>query len=178
MIVLAFDTETTGLIDNGTLPLDKQPECIEFAGTLVDLDSGEILNEFSTLIRSSRMPLPTVITKITGIKDADLADAPAFSAVAETIRAAIESAPAVLAHNASFDVEMVTQEFRRLGQTVTWPLILCTVEQSLFYSGFRLSLTALYELLFKEKFPEAHRAGGDVSALVRCAVEMRKRGDL
>jgi DNA polymerase III epsilon subunit-like protein len=104
-------------------------------------------------------------------------DSPTFQVVAPRIKAFLEKAPLVIAHNARFDCDMIEVEFERIRETIAWPPVICTVEQSMHYSSKRLSLTQLYEYMFKEKFTDAHRAGGDVSALVRIAIEMRKRGD-
>src|SRR6187399_3181485 len=40
MIALVFDTETTDLVTNRTLRLDRQAEVIEFYGVVADLTSG------------------------------------------------------------------------------------------------------------------------------------------
>jgi DNA polymerase III epsilon subunit-like protein len=90
----------------------------------------------------------------------------------------IEAAPLVIAHNASFDVEMVDIEAARCGAKIVWPRCLCTVEQSSYVIGHRLTLGALHEHLLGEKFEGAHRAKVDVAALIRCVAEMVKRGML
>lgn len=178
MKVLAFDTETTGLVSNHTMKLDKQPEVIEFYGCLVDLSSGEILDELEQLIRPSK-DITEEITRITSIDDAMVADSPAFAQVQESIKTFIEEAPAVLAHNLSFDMEVLDLEMERLNRSISWPKMrICTVEQTVHLKGFRLSLSGLHDHLFNETFPEAHRAKNDVIAMVRCAVELHKRGEI
>lgn len=175
MIALVFDTETTGLIDNRTIKLASQPHVIEFMSQLVDLDGGHVGSETELLIRPPE-PLPEKIVKITGITDEMLVGAPSFSDVATVIRTAIESAPLVIAHNASFDAEMLDIEFDRLGQKIAWPRLICTVEQTVHLRGYRMTLTQLHSFLIGGGHAEAHRARSDVEALVRCIVEMRKRG--
>ena len=178
MKVLAFDTETTGLIDNHTMKLTKQPEVIEFYGCLVDLSSGEVINEVEQLIKPSEK-ISAEITRITNITDEMVKDAPPFAQVQERIRIFIEGAPAVLAHNLSFDMEVLGLEMERLSASISWPQIrICTVEQTVHLKGFRLSLANLHEHLFNEPFPEAHRAKNDVVAMVRCAVELHKLGEI
>jgi len=85
------------------------------------------------------------------------------------------------AHNLAYDMEMLEFEFKRLNDTLKglWnkPLI-CTVEQTVHLRGIRLSLSALHEYLFNEKFEGAHRAKADVQAQVRCFMELKKRGEL
>lgn len=178
MIVTAFDTETTNLINSGMVPIDKQPEIIEFYGCRVDLTTGEVLAEVDELIKPRR-PLTPETTRITGIKEADLADRSPFAAFADPIAALLEGSPGVMAHNLSFDMEMTALEFGRLGRILAWPRRkLCTVERTVHLRGHRMTLTHLHEHLFGEGFPDAHRARVDVQAMVRCAVELHKRGEL
>lgn len=173
---LVFDTETTGLIDNGTLALARQPEVIEFYGCVVDLDTGELIDEVDHLIRPARMPLPHKIVNITGITDEMLEGKPAFAWVADEIFELIERSPMAIAHNASYDQEILDFEARRLSRTIKWPRLVCTVEQTVAIKGVRLSLSDLHQELFGEAFEGAHRAREDVAALVRCVVELDKRG--
>lgn len=178
MWTLIFDTETTGLIDCHSMPLDKQPEVIELAATLIDLDTGETSRQIDHLFKP-RHPASEEITRITGITNTMLAGALPFEAEAAMLKATIETADAVLAHNLSFDTEMLDFEYERLDKRLEWPALrICTVEQTVHLMGYRLSLTALHDLLFKEPFPEAHRARTDVTALLRCATELRRRGDI
>jgi hypothetical protein len=73
---------------------------------------------------------------------------------------------------------MIDLEAKRLNRVIKWPPLVCTVEQSIHYKGHRMNLGDLHEHLLGVRFSGAHRAKEDVDALVRCCVEMRKRGDL
>jgi DNA polymerase III epsilon subunit family exonuclease len=173
-IAFLFDTETTGLISNNSLPLDKQPEIIEFYGCLADLETGEIYEDFETFCKPSD-PITEEITKITSITNEMVTKAPRFKSVADRIQELIEKAPVVIAHNLSFDVEMLDIEFKRMNRKLRWPRLVCTVEQTVHIKGFRLSLGALHEYLFSESFTGAHRAKADVHAMLRCCCELKKR---
>lgn len=179
---VVFDTETTGLVKSRLIKLDKQPEVIEFFACLVDLKSGKIDRELDLLIRPTveyPMSVYTIKETKTKLSNDMLYDAPTFKEVAKQIREFLEGAPRLIAHNITFDKEMIEIEHERLQQTITWPLRLdCTVEQTIHLKGHRLSLTALHTLLFDEGFEDAHRARHDVMALTRCAVELQKRGML
>lgn len=178
MIAFIFDTETSGLTDTRRIPLDKQPEIIELYAAVTDLASGDKLAEVERMIKP-RKAISDEITRITGITNDDLKDALPFSAHASDIEDALARCDAVIAHNLSFDMEMVDIEFERLGQKVAWPARrICTVEQTMHLKGHRLGLMALHELLFKEPFPKAHRARNDVDALIRCVKELLHRGEL
>lgn len=177
MRAFIFDTETTGLIENHTRRLDMQAEIIEFYGASVDLSTGEISNEIDTLIKPNRT-IPKEIIDITRITNEMVADAPQWKDVMEEIVFMIEAAPLCLGHNVAFDKEMVDIECERWKQTVNWPLVLCTIEQTMHLNGYRLSLTNLHRLLFDEPFPGAHRAKIDTQAHIRCCVELYRRGVL
>lgn len=180
-----FDTETNGLLFSRLIPLKRQPFITELYGAMVDLDADipldaqdiPVLWELDTLLNPG-VPISQEITKITGIDDEMVKDAPSFSKFAPLLRVAIESAAAVIAHNASFDREMVDVEFEREGIVLVWPPIICTVEATVHILGHRLTLQGLHEYLFGERFKEAHRARNDTRALIRCAIELRKRGEL
>lgn len=178
MKILCLDTETTGLIDNASTPLDKQPAIIEWFSCTVDTDSGEISDELELLVKPNK-PISAEITRITGIDDEMVKEARSFADVAPSIREKIESAQIACAHNLSFDREMTNLCFRRLDQYLQWPKRqICTVESSIHLRGIRLNLQTLHELLFNERFKEAHRARNDVMALVRCVIELAKRGEI
>lgn len=177
MRALLFDTETTGLIDNLTIAIDKLPEIIEFYGCYADLGNGQIESELNLLIKPSKS-ISAEVTGITGIDDEMVREAPAFGQVADEILMYIQNAPLVIAHNLSYDKDVVNTEFKRLGQCVNWPPVLCTVEQTIHIKGFRLSLSALHETLFNEPFSGAHRAKVDVKALLRCCVRLYEMGEL
>ena len=172
---LFFDTETTGLIRNRKIGLDKLPEIVEFYGCYADLETGEILEELDLLMKPVR-PMSDEVVKIHGITNAAVANAPRFAENALKITDFISRAPIVIAHNLSYDTEMVDIELERIGNKIQWPQKICTVEQTVHIKGFRLSLAKLCEHLFGERFIGAHRADADVKALVKCYVELNKRG--
>jgi DNA polymerase III epsilon subunit-like protein len=172
-----FDTETTDLVANSLISEKHQPHIIEFYGCLVN-DMGEITDELGFLCDPG-VPVTPEITRITGIKPQDVQGQPPFSAFTNQILCLIGKAEAAVAHNLSFDMTVVDAEFNRLGQKVVWPKTkICTVQETEWFKGYRLSLSALHEHLFDEKFEGAHRAKVDVSVLVKCFNELRERGDV
>lgn len=183
MKALVFDTETTGLISSRMVQPEQLPEVIEFYGAMVDFAKTgkyQLLSELNLLIKPARMIQEHKvgkqnITKITGITNAMLAEAPTFSKVAARIFLAIEKAPLVIAHNAHYDVEVLDIEAERLNYKIAWPAVLCTVEATAYMRGDRLKLVELHEMLFKQKFT-AHRAKEDTTALIRCCATLHKQG--
>lgn len=177
MKAFAFDTETTGLVENRTVKDERLPEIIEFYGCEFNLKTGKIGKEVNLLIKP-RKAITDEITNITGITNEMVAKAPPFLVASREIKRMIEAQSLILAHNLSYDKEMVNIEMDRIKEKMTWPRGLCTVEQTIHLKGFRLSLTNLHEYLFGEPFSGAHRAKVDVAAMVRCCVELHKRGEL
>lgn len=178
MFIAAFDTETTGLIDNHTVKLDKQPEIIEIYACIFNDKDGKVKHEFNTFIKP-RLPITAEITKHNGITNAMVKDAAAYGYHSKQIMQMLNDAPVLTGHNLSFDVEMVAIENERIKLP---PLKLnrqiCTVEQTMHLRGMRLSLSNLHQYLFNEPFEGAHRAKVDVHAQVRCYMELKKRGEI
>ena len=185
MKAVIFDTETTGLVANHTIKIDQQAEIIEFYGAMVDLENGAVLDTLHHFIKPKKAlsNVPNfgdkkTITQITGITNEMLADKPPFAKVANEIEQFLTFLPFVIAHNVSFDTEMIDLEMERLKRKITWPRQICTVESTSHIKGARLSLTKLHEHLFGQPFPDAHRADKDTGALIRCCIELYKRGEL
>ena len=101
---IAFDIETTGL----HLDTNRMTEigAVLFSG-------GEIKAEFDTFV-NPHMPIPAEITRLTGITDADVANAPDE---AEAMRQFLDFAGGrpIIAHNADFDTGFMSAACRRAG---------------------------------------------------------------
>ena len=174
---LIFDTETTNLVENFERPLTKQPQIIEFFGLVLGDDLEEI-ETYHSYFKPTVAIMP-IITKITGLTDEKLADAPRFADKAIEIRSLVEKCDVAVAHNASYDRTVVDFELKRAGSRhMQWPRVICTVESTEYIKGFRLSLAALHLELFGEAFEGAHRAEHDVRATARCYVELVRRGEI
>jgi DNA polymerase III epsilon subunit family exonuclease len=91
----------------------------------VRLERGRITDRWRTFCRPDR-PVPSFITRLTGIEDSDVADAPAFDEIAGDLRRRLQGA-LFTAHNARFDAAFLRAEFARAGQP--WSAErLCTVK--------------------------------------------------
>lgn len=176
MKAFIFDCETTGLVKNTLIPLDHQPRVIEFFGHLVD-DYGAVHGEIEFFCNPG-VPLDHKITQITGIKPEQLVNEKPFAHYADEVIALADKADALVSHNLSFDLQLAGCELARCDKVWHPKRLICTVEQTEWIKGHRLSLGMLHEELFGEPFKGAHRARVDVEALTRCYVELRKRGDL
>jgi len=176
MNIVLFDTETTGLLLPDNTPLEDQPKIIEFYGVVID-EEFNVINELDLLINPGE-PISTEITKITGITDDDVKDAPTFFEIHNDIMMLFHGTDLAVAHNISFDNGMLETEFKRIG--LNRPKSnhdLCTVANHKRKTGYRISLGALYNKLFKSAF-KAHRAKNDVQALVRIFHHLTENGEI
>lgn len=125
-------------------------------------DGKEIVKEFTTLINPEQ-PIPYMITRLTGITDEMVVNAPKFYQIAKQIVEITEGAIFV-GHNVSFDYNFIRHEFKSLGYNYKRPTI-CTVKMSRKilpgYSSY--SLGKLCNSLGIE-IHNRHRAAGDALA--------------
>lgn len=167
--MIIFDTETTGLPEPAGAPLTKQPSIIEFGAIKFDDNNPEQeIDRLEFLINPGTLPLPPIITEITGIKDDDLRDKPRFPAVFPHIVEFFLGERFVVAHNLQFDLNLLSFELRRMNRQYAfpWPPVqICTVEATMHLNGYRLKLDKLHEMATGTPVPEAHRAIKDVEAL-------------
>ncbi len=177
--MILFDTETTGLIQHSSTPLELQPEIIEFAAIKVDDHFLEEQDSLTFLVKPKRLPLPKVITEITGLVDADLVNVPTFPLHVKQLAEFFVGERIAVAHNIAYDIGMMTLELRRLDWLTKfpWPSTqICTVEQSMSLKGYRLKQGLLYEIAMGVPMKEAHRAMTDVRNLLDIVRWMRTKG--
>ena len=165
--IIIFDTETTGLTMHPSAELSKQPSCIEFGAVLLSAATGEVLDRLSLLINPG-MQIEPIITKITGITNDQLVDAPKFAEVWPQIRAMFGRAKCMMAHNLPFDKSIVGYELKRLAiDDFVWPKNgICTVGLYKDTWGRNPKLLELYEHLMDKPLHQTHRALEDVEAMV------------
>ena len=151
-----LDLETTGLS-----PINEK--IIEIA--IYIHDGNKIVNEYSTLINPERN-IPYNITRLTGISNEMVKDAPKFWEVAKEIVILTEG-KSIVAHNASFDYNFIRNEFKNLGYNFKRDR-LCTVKLSrkIIPNHKSYSLGKLCNEL-GIKINGRHRAAGDAFATVK-----------
>ena len=164
---IVWDTETTGLTLHPAADVSKQPRMIEFGAAIVDMSDGSIIYNINHLINPG-VKLEPIITKITGITDEDLKDAPAFRDVWRELRPHFESASVMIAHNLPFDKSILAYELEREGvKDFPWPVVeICTVGLYKHEWGRDPKLKELYEAHLGKPLEQTHRASDDADALV------------
>lgn len=177
--IAVIDTETTGLLKPIPTESKYQPFITEIYICKLD-ENHNFLGEFESMVKPP-IPISQEITRITGITDADLVNAPTFFDIYEELYSFVSGTDIIVGQNIEFDIGVLYYELMRhnLDKKFCYPQRhICTVESSFHYFNKRLNLQKLHKHLFGEGFEDAHRAKSDVMATTRCFLEMIKRGDI
>ncbi|MBR6983583.1 MAG: PolC-type DNA polymerase III [Ruminococcus sp.] len=160
--VIVFDVETTGL----SFANDRLTEI-----GAVKLKNLQVVDSFNTKV-NPKMHIPEHITELTGISDADVANAPEEG---EAIRMFMEfcgDSPILIAHNASFDTTMINEACKRqeIDFSYNWldTLIMC---QAMLPEMGRHKLNLVAKNLKLGKF-DHHRASDDALMLAKIYIEL------
>lgn len=105
--VIALDTETTGFS-----PRDDR--IVEIAAIDVIPRTGDVSRELHHFVNPQR-GIPPDATRVHGITDGDLLNAPLFGHIAENLTRFISDSILVI-HNSSFDVSMLNASLSRVGR--------------------------------------------------------------
>lgn len=188
MKIIIFDTETTGLPKReGSLA--DQPYIIQFASQTYEFDP--ISRRFFEIERYNQfikppIPIPPESTRISRISDDTVKNSPSFAEVAPRIIEVFANSDLAVAHNFSFDQEMLDNEMERNGlskkifpaniyDTLEGTRNLCKLPGK--YGHYKAPrLMELHQFLLNESFAEAHDAEKDVEALARCVKVLLQQG--
>ncbi|HSX28202.1 MAG TPA: 3'-5' exonuclease [Candidatus Saccharimonadales bacterium] len=129
----------------------------------IRVEHGVVTKEYSQLLDPQTL-VPNFITRLTGITQQDVANAPRFAHIAEELHQVLHGAIFV-AHNVRFDYSFLQHEFGRVGKIFN-PQLLCTVRLSrALYPEHRSH--KLQNLIDRHGFTvtERHRAYDDAAVL-------------
>jgi len=137
-------------------------------------DGQRVVDSFQSLVNPQTF-IPPFITRLTGIDNRMVQNAPTFEEIADSVRALTRDAWFV-AHNASFDYNFIKKEFLMLDEYFERDK-LCTVRLSRkIFPGYRsYSLGNICQSL-DINIQDRHRASGDAAATVKL-FEMLLRAD-
>jgi DNA polymerase-3 subunit epsilon len=161
-----IDIETTG-------GMPRRDRITEIA--IVLYDGSKIIDRFESLINPERS-IPWEITRITGITDDMVREAPKFYEVARKIVEMTEDAIFV-AHNVRFDYGFIREEFATLGYTFTRRQLCTVVLSRKSFTGLRSYSLGNLITHFKIEVENRHRAMDDVMATVTILDRILSRED-
>lgn len=121
---VVVDVETTG----GRAVNDRVTEI-----GAVKVRGGKTIAEWHSLINPERR-IPAMITSLTGITNAMVADAPRFAEIADDL-AQFLSGAVFVAHNVNFDHSFIAGEFRRLERRFHAPKLCTCASMRKYYPG-------------------------------------------
>lgn len=152
--VVVLDFETTGL--------SARDRVIEIAAIRVEARTETVFHRLC----NPGFPLPWRITEITGLTDQDLEGQPTPQmAIQELHETLLFDGPIFVAHNASFDLRFLNQEYRHAGLPLFEGPVLCTrnLARGLYpaLGSYKLADVTLHLGIVNER---AHRALDDVRA--------------
>lgn len=129
---------------------------------MVKMIGAEIVDSWQSLLQPQRH-IPSSITRLTGISNEMVADAPLFSEVADEIERFTEDCVFV-AHNVNFDYGFIKQEFARLERDFRRPKLCTVVQMRRAYPGLPSYSLASLTHHFSISMEQHHRAMSDARA--------------
>lgn len=195
MNILAFDTETTG-VPNKKGSLDSQPHIVQLAATLYSSDRRP-LYEFSTLVKlPENVAMPAGAQAVHGIsaEESRIFGVEPRTAIA-MLRFAAARADRVIAHNAQFDMQLLSFLQDRAGESaaINRKMLLCTCDAAtpvvnlpptskMLAAGFtgpkRASLGECWKHFFNEELENAHDALVDTRGCARLYFHLLDNGHI
>lgn len=158
--IVFFDLETTGV----TVGKDHIVEIC-----LYKVNPDQSTQTFIQRIRpvdseGKTVHIPENTTAIHGISDADVADKPSFSQVADEIEAFIGDSDMAGYNSNKFDVPMLAEEFYRIGRSLNLENRRLIDVQNIFHKMEPRTLKAAYLFYCGKNLDHAHSADADTMA--------------
>ena len=158
--LVVFDLETTGL----DLVSDR---IIQISFIKIYPDWKE---ERENIFINPERPIPTSVVALTGISDADVADAPTFKQKAKELADKFSGCDFAGFNSNRFDIPMLAEEFLRAGVDFDFSKCRLIDMQNIYHKMERRNLAAAYKFYCGRKMEddfEAHRADQDTEATWR-----------
>lgn len=102
---VVLDVETTGL---------DHYDCDIIQISILAYTNHKLVDKYVSYVRPVYDELTPKITRLTGIKQSDLDDAPTFKEIADSVYNLINN-QLIIAHNAKFDMGFICESFKRYG---------------------------------------------------------------
>ncbi len=121
------------------------------------------------------MPIPAVITELTGISDADVKDAPSFSLIGGKVIAFIGDADIGGFNVERFDIPLLNRELSDAGLRLDYTGRFIYDAQKVYHLHERRDLSAAYAFYCHQELKDAHSASADAQATLGILQEQIKR---
>ncbi|MCD4793656.1 MAG: 3'-5' exonuclease [Bacteroidales bacterium] len=149
-----FDLETTGI----DVSKDR---IVEIAILKINPNQS---TESKTMRINPTIPIPKEVTKIHGISDEDVKDAPTFKQEAKNIARFIEGCDLAGYNSNKFDIPLLAEEFLRADVDFSLKNRNFIDVQVIFHKKEQRTLTAAYKFYCKKELEGAHGAEADTNA--------------
>ncbi len=160
-----FDIESTGIVP-------QRDRIVEIAVVKVFPDG----TRQETVRRlNPQMPIPPGATAVHGITDADVADAPVFSDIAPKLFHYLEDCDLGGYNLSSFDVPMLTREFKMAGFDFTTDGRKVIDVYNIFCKLYPRTLSAAYKFFCGKDLEGAHGAAADTVATLEVLLGQLER---
>lgn len=195
MLLLVFDTETTGVIPKEIYNIENCPYILQFSYIVYDLKKYKIVKEYNKIIHIPKnIPISEESTKIHNITkyDTNKSRTQIISCLQE-FKKHVDICDYIIGHNVDFDIKMVEIECQRNNMYVNIfdksNKILCTMQNGIdickiesenvmgkYYKWPKLS--ELHKKLFNIMPKNLHDAYNDILICLRCAVFIINKIDI
>ena len=158
--LVVFDLETTGL----DLVNDR---IIQISYIKVHPDGKEERGDY---LVNPEKPIPAEVSALTGISDADVANAKTFKQLSSDLEAKFKGCDFAGFNSNHFDIPLLAEEFLRAGIDFDFGKCRLIDVQTIFHKMERRNLAAAYKFYCGRKMEEdfaAHRADQDTEATYR-----------
>jgi DNA polymerase-3 subunit epsilon len=152
--LVVFDLETTGV----NIATDR---IVEFAALKVSPGGAE---EWMTMRLNPGIPISPEATRIHGITDADVANAPHFRDVARKIASFLEGCDLAGFNSMKFDIPILCEEFLRVNVDFDPARHKYVDVQVIFHKKEQRTLSAAYKFYCNMELENAHSSKADTAA--------------
>ena len=184
MIILVYDTETTGLF-NSKLPIEENtleyfPYVLQFSWIVFDTKTYKH-QEYDYYIKSP-IPVPPESTQCHGITtNMSLVRGHSFKKTFAIFKECMDKCDLIVGHNLHFDLTVLKAECLRnqIPFAITKPTY-CTMKSTTKLCGLGKypKLSFLHEFLFHEEANNLHSSMIDVLVCVRCYMKLMHSVDI